>query len=369
MRLLFYLGHPAHYHLFKHVIANLKAKGHDVEIAIKAKDVLKDLLQLDGCTYHEVKEKGPKKNKIDFALNLLVRDLEVFKIARSFKPHIMIGTSAEITHVGKLLNIQSLVVNEDDIEVVPWFARLAYPFASSIIAPVVCSVGKWKKKTITYEGYHELAYLHPNHFTPDPQILEVLAPNRERYFIVRFAQLTAHHDVGRKGISVEVANHVIDRLSQRGTIYISSERPLEESFEKYRISINPDQMHSALYYADLYLGDSQTMAAEAAVLGTPSIRYNDFVGEISYLDELEHRFGLTCGIRTAYPERLLQKIDDWMSQPGLAEEWHRRRNGLLEEKIDVAQFMSDTIESIQHISTTQLIASGIDHAPPSSRSV
>jgi predicted glycosyltransferase len=34
---------------------------------------------------------------------------------------------------------------------------------------------------------------------------------------------------------------------------------------------------------DLYIGDSQTMAAEAAVLGIPSIRFNSFVGKLVYL--------------------------------------------------------------------------------------
>jgi len=31
-----------------------------------------------------------------------------------------------------------------------------------------------------------------------------------------------------------------------------------------------------LYYANVYIGDSQTMATEASVLGTPAIRSNSF---------------------------------------------------------------------------------------------
>ena len=301
MRILFYLGHPAHFHLFKHVVGFLQKNGHHVEIVIKAKDVLKDLLKEAGWTYRQVFERGPKKNKVDFAVNLFKRDVEVYRIAKEFKPDLMLGTSAEITHVGALLGIKSIVVNEDDFEVVPWFGRLAYPLATGILAPSVCSVGRWEKKKIAYEGYHELAYLHPDHFTPDRDVCRQLAPHGERYFILRFAQLTAHHDVGRKGISAEVAKSAIQLLEPHGNVYISSERMLEEEFEDYRIAIDPALMHSALQFASLYIGDSQTMAAEAAVLGTPSIRFNDFVGEISYLDELEHRYGLTYGIGTDFP--------------------------------------------------------------------
>ena len=38
-------------------------------------------------------------------------------------------------------------------------------------------------------------------------------------------------------------------------------------------------MHLALQNAALYIGDSQSMATEAALCGTPAIRYNSFVGE------------------------------------------------------------------------------------------
>lgn len=368
MRILFYLGHPAHYHLFKHVLTGLEKKGHHLQIVIKEKDVLKDLLDEAERAYVEVKENGPKKNKFDFAFNLLVRDFAMYKIVKKFKPDVMVGTSAEITHLGKLMRIPSIVVNEDDYDIVPWFGRLAYPFATSILAPTVCGVGRWDEKKIAYEGYHELAYLHPNHFKPDEKVRALLSPDGDPYFILRFAKLTAHHDEGRKGISPEVAKSVIECLEPHGRVYISSERILEEEFEDYRIAIDPGMMHSALSFASLYIGDSQTMAAEAAVLGTPSIRFNDFVGEISYLEELEHRYGLTYGISTDKPDRLLQKIKVWLRRPDLEQEWQRRRNYMLNQKIDVAQFMSSLIESFGRPSSAQLVASDVNYVPQSNHS-
>lgn len=41
---------------------------------------------------------------------------------------------------------------------------------------------------------------------------------------------------------------------------------LGTQFEKYRIRINPLDMHHVMAFASLYIGDSQTMAAEAGVL-------------------------------------------------------------------------------------------------------
>ena len=85
----------------------------------------------------------------------------------------------------------------------------------------------------------------------------------EPYFLIRFSALNAHHDIGITGINTEVAQRLIDILSPHGRIYITSERPLEPQFEKYRIKINPLDMHHLMAYASLYIGDSQTMAAEA----------------------------------------------------------------------------------------------------------
>lgn len=55
-------------------------------------------------------------------------------------------------------------------------------------------------------------------------------------------------------------------------------------------------MHHVMAFASLYIGDSQTMAAEAGVLGVPFVRFNDFVGSIGYLRELEDKYELGYGI-------------------------------------------------------------------------
>ncbi|KXK47252.1 MAG: hypothetical protein UZ10_BCD003000555, partial [Bacteroidetes bacterium OLB10] len=48
MRFLFYMGHPAHFHLFKNTIPALTEMGHEVKVLIKKKDILENLLQNAG---------------------------------------------------------------------------------------------------------------------------------------------------------------------------------------------------------------------------------------------------------------------------------------------------------------------------------
>ena len=52
-------------------------------------------------------------------------------------------------------------------------------------------------------------------------------------------------------------------------------------------------------FASLYIGDSQTMAAEAGVIGVPFVRFNDFVGRIGYLRELEDTYHLGFGVHAS----------------------------------------------------------------------
>ena len=47
-----------------------------------------------------------------------------------------------------------------------------------------------------------------------------------------------------------------------------------------------------MVFASLYIGDSQTMSAEAGILGTPFVRFNDFVGRINYMTEMEDVYEL-----------------------------------------------------------------------------
>jgi hypothetical protein len=87
------------------------------------------------------------------------------------------------------------------------------------------------------------------------------------------------------------------------------------------------------------------MTAEAAVLGVPAFRINDFVGRISYLAELES-FGLAFGFRPDQEEGLLERLAGVMAMPGRREEFRRRRERMLAQKIDPLPWFVDAIEAL-----------------------
>jgi predicted glycosyltransferase len=339
MKYLFQLGHPAHYHLFKKPIVELKKRGHQVAILIKGKDVLEDLLQSDGLKYNKLLKRDWGVSIIGKSLNLIEVDTKLFNFALKFSPDVLIGTSYANSHVGKILNIPVINVNEDDYDVVPYYSKFSYPWSTVILTPDSCRTGNWESKSIKYAGYHELSYLHPNNFKAERSVVEKYILPLTPYFLIRLAKLTAHHDDGIRGISHNIKVNLIDMLKRHGRILISSERALDPHFEEFRININPSDIHHIIAFASFFIGDSQTMAAEAGVLGTPFIRFNDFVGRIGYLNELEQHYRLGFGIKPDNEEKLYSKIQEILNTPNLKEEWRNRRQKMLSEKIDVAAFM------------------------------
>ena len=292
MKVLFHLGHPAHFHLFKNVIRELQSENHVTFILIKKKDILEDLLKESGFDYFNILPQGRKDSRFSIAMGLLKQDLGLLTFCLRKKPDLLIGTSVSISHVGRILNIPSFVVNEDDALVVPLFAKLAYPLASKVISPDVCDNDKWENKSLKYNSYHELAYLHPNHFEPNRNILCKYIKSNKPFVIMRFAGLGAHHDFGVKGINDRMALEIIKIIKPIADVYITSERRLSKELNKHRLNIRSIDIHHVMAYAMMQIGDSQTMAAEAGVLGVPFIRYNDFVDRIGYLSDLEDKYKL-----------------------------------------------------------------------------
>ena len=152
-------------------------------------------------------------------------------------------------------------------------------------------------------------YLHPKYFQPDANILDLAGLNKnDSYFIIRIVSLTAGHDIEgkHKGINIDLLRRIIDTLRRHGKVFITSEGELPTDLAIYQINIPNNRIHDFMAYANLFIGDSQTMCAEAGILGTPFIRYNDFVGKIEYLSELENVYNLGWGIKTTNSDKLFE---------------------------------------------------------------
>lgn len=345
MRILIDIGHPAHVHLYKNFIAEMKGKGHSVFVSVK-KNVSSaiNLLNLYKIPFVQI---GNKSDSIlGKAFSQIQFDLQIYKFVRKNKITIGLGTSITNAHVSRITKMKSIIFDDDDDEVQPLFVKYAHPFCNSLLSPNVLTGKRKLKKTIYYPGYHELAYLHPLRFKPDPTVLdEIGLKNGKRYFIMRFNVFKAHHDIGVKGLSLDQKLELVSILKPLGRILITTERDIEPELSEYQMKISPEKAHSLLAWSTMLIGDSQTMTSEAAVLGVPSLRCNSFAGRISYLEEEESKYGLTYAFIPEEFDKLKSKLAQLLEMGNLREEWQRRRQIMLKDKIDVTGFMVWFVEN------------------------
>jgi predicted glycosyltransferase len=352
------IGHPAHVHLYRNLYRELSASGHRVSVTVRDIPSAKGLLDEYGIPYSIL---GSKSDKIfGKALKEVVFSLRMAGFIFARKIRIAIGSSVTIAIACRFTPARSVIFDDDDDEVQPFFTRVAHPLASVLISPDVLKGKRRRAGTIFYPGFHELAYLHPKRFAPDPSVIKELGIRPgEPFFVMRFNVFKAHHDLGETGLKKEHKVQLIDLLKKSGKVFITEERDIDPEFSTCRITLSPDKIHSLLYYATLLIGDSQTMTSEAAMLGIPSLRFNTFVGRISYLEELEHKYGLTFGFSPDCFDGMIARIGELLSQKDLKEVWKKKRDRMLEDKIDLTAFMVWFIETFpESIAYTQ---HGIDY--------
>jgi predicted glycosyltransferase len=264
---------------------------------------------------------------------------KTIRIVKKIKPTLGLGVSMNLPLVSKFTKMKSIGFDDDDMAVTPVFAKYANK-ASAILTPSCLSHERRGENHITYNGFHELAYLHPNRFIPDEKIFNILGINKNTdYFILRFNSFEAHHDIGHGGMSYSQKMELVNKLEKHGRVFISSEKAIEPAFESYKLPNRPELMHSFLAFAKMYVGESQTMTSEAAVLGTPALKCNTFAGRLSIPNELEHKYNLCYSFVPEDFYQLLAKVDELLAMPDLKSEWINRRKRMLDEKIDVTAFL------------------------------
>jgi len=294
MRILFDIVHPAHVLFFSAPIETIRGRGDEILILSRKKDITCSLLDEFGLEHTPISTS--RSSVFGLMFELAQRDLGVLKAARRFKPDMMIGFGGTaISHVGKILSVPS--VSFFDSENATLQNRLTWPFIDHLYVPEAYFGAVPEKRTHRLPGPPQLGYLHPDIFRPDwdRAIAAGLNPGRNN-FLVRIVAWNANHDIGKRGWGPETLAHVINRLAEKGQVHISSESEMPDSLRKYKYNGTVSQLLHLLAHCRLLVGESATLASEAAILGVPAI-YNgwDFPGYVKELatEGLVHNLSLS----------------------------------------------------------------------------
>lgn len=339
MRILIDILHPAHVHFFRNFYGEMSERGHELCITARDKDRSVDLLKQYGLPYEQISVQ--KSGTVGMVTELTARTGALLKVMQRFRPDVMTGIMGpSIALAGAVKRVPAVVFYDTEFAwQTNWFT---YPLAHSVVTPD-CYGGKVRGTHRRYAGYHELAYLHPNRFQPDPARLAGFGIDPgERYSIVRFVSWEASHDRNEHGLTVAKKRELVERLAGHGRVMISSEQALAPELAEYEVKGPVEDIHHLLAYAQMIVGESATMSSEAAVLGVPAVMIAT-TGR-GYTDDEERRYGLVRYFKEDQYAEALATVEDIVADSP-RELGALARARLLDEKIDVTRWMVDYFES------------------------
>ncbi|GJL81458.1 MAG: hypothetical protein DHS20C01_10920 [marine bacterium B5-7] len=337
MNILIEAHHPAHIHFFKHVIRILIDRGDEVLVLGRDRDVMRSLLDSYSYIPNILISATGTGNRFPLA-EFLHRQRQVASSIRTRKPDIVMSLMGTYTQSAKLFGVPNLIFTDSEFQRTAH--AIAHPFATRIHTPE-CFGKSLGRKHIRYRGYHELAFLHPDRFTPDPCVLNELGGIAEGdYMVLRVSAWDTLHDIGEQGLANQLTD-TVRSLSRYLKVFIVPERGVDlGELESHRLALSPHRLHDVLAFARLVVSEGASTASEAACLGVPAVYINST--SRSYLDDQENRYGLVHNFRSASTAiaRAMQLAEDPPSKA-----WRQqRRQALIDDHIDVTAYVIDQID-------------------------
>jgi uncharacterized protein len=329
MKVIIDVNHPGHVHLFKNFARKAESEGWKILFTAKDKEVTIDLIKSYGFRYKKLgKHYTGKLGKI---YSFFSHIIGLFWVGLFFNVDIFLSHGSVPASWACFILRRKNIAFEDtgNMEQI----KLYKPFAHAIITSETFN-RDFGSKQVKYKGYHENAYLHPNNFSVDNSIFKSLGIEQgEKYYLLRFVSWGATHDVGQSGLSDKTKREIIDLLSEHGKVFISSESSLPDDLKKYQIKIAPQDMHSALAFAQIYVGEGATMASECSLLGTPAVYINSL--SPFYINELND-MGFLFSFRNS--NGVVETIKELLLKPDLKNEWIEKSIKFISNRIDLSAF-------------------------------
>lgn len=309
LRVVIDAAHPAHVHVFRHVAADLRAQGAEVRWLSRAKDATVPLLDRFGIAHTVVSRAVPTRGPVADAGELLARVRAVRRVIRTWRPQVLLTRNPAGVLAGLGTRTRT-IFDTDDGRAVGRHYWLAAMFAD-VVTSSVHDPESHGPRHRRYPGLKAEAFLHPSRFTPDPTVREQLGVPDEPLAVVRFSRHDASHDGGIRGIDGAMKPRLLALLLAHGSVLLSVEGEPSRVMTRdgASIPVPADVFHDLLAGAWVCVTDGQSVAAEAAVLGVPTLRLSGFTGRVWYLAHLE-RLGLVRSFSPGEEAVLLAAVSE-----------------------------------------------------------
>ncbi len=352
MRVLLDAAHAADVWTFAALEDRLLGEGHEtLWVSRPHKQHVTELIEARGRPHAAGPAAGA--GRLGLARELVLRDWRVWQTVREFRPDAILTRSPAGVHAGRLTRTPVLY-DTDHGPAAGLLYWAAAPFAHATTGPEALASAdsrngvlhslrsrrprrsgrpsRSERRHRSYRGFKELLYLHPSRFQPDPGIrAEIGCEPGERLFLLRLSALAATHDRRVRGLSGPLLETVAERLRARGRLVVSAEAEPPAGLAELAVPVAPQRFHHLLAACDLVVGDSVTVAAEAAVLGVAALHLSSWTQRHPLLCELGERWQLTACFQPHDAPGLLAALDDALGDlDGLAARQRDRRAAMLE---------------------------------------
>ncbi|MCK4614020.1 MAG: DUF354 domain-containing protein [Thermoplasmata archaeon] len=293
-RVIIDIIHPADVNFFKNTIQILKKSDVEIEVIMRSRGNLQAILESELGIAPTIVGRHQSKF-LSKCIHIVKRDYDLLKYLKKINFDVVTGFgSFYIAHAAQILNKPSLIFH-DDFEYRSSYALSKFSSSKFIIPSSIKDNGK---NVITFNGFKELAYLHPRYFQPKIESLSNFGLKPQSYIFVR--------EVGK--VSLNVAKHflplpillkVLKEYGLKIVLSIENKALLKHIDCRDIVLLKEplDDIFSLIHYASLLISSGDTMAREGCLVGTPSINISGRNMEVN-ADLLKKRFMYQCNTRS-----------------------------------------------------------------------
>lgn len=304
MKIIIDVCHPAHINFFKNALSILKLDyGVDCELTILPRPSVVSIIQkeYEGMPFSSIGKY--KSSLVGKAFCLIKRTKLLIQYLRSTNFDLVSSVGSYGMAQAAYFLRKPSVIFYDDIEYKLQVESFKF-FATRIVFPSQCPV--MGKKIVKYRGFKELAYLHPNYFNPNEEVLVEYGLKPSKYVFLReVSSSSLNYSNLIQGQLANVCHYLRDMGLE---VVLSLEnKALKNRFEGQCIILKEpvSDIHSLLHFASLTISSGDSMARESCLVGTPSIYTGGRIMSIN--EELEDKSCL-FRIEANKTEQILEKI-------------------------------------------------------------
>jgi uncharacterized protein len=324
-KFLFDIVHLAHFNFFKNAMLRLKEEGHNVEVTFLDRGKIGKVLQKEIPQFKITKLGTYSESNFGKIFMILRRAILFQKYLHKSKPNITTGVGDFILAFSSRIRGIPSIMFYDDYEFKVNY-KLSEFFGNRLFVPY--PLPKSSRKIVRYSSFKELAYLHPNNYQPNKQIIEKIGLKSKEYVFVReVAGISMNYSDLKECSSLPIIKY-LHSLGKK-VILSLEDKSKKKLYQPYCLILEEplDDLYSIMAHAKFMISSGDSMARESALLGVPCIYTG---GRNMYVNNPFLKWGGI--IKLEDKEQILKKVD-YLLNNNFERGWKKEINKIIRSKL------------------------------------